>query len=149
MITNPWKSYQKVATQTATPGHLVLMLFDGSLKFLEQARLGFKEEDPLLFNQTISNNIIRTQAILHELDMSLDMERGGQFATTMRGLYTYLDRRLQESNLKKQQAGVEDAIRRITILRDAWSEMLSGSPKPDPLPPADFQARLSSTLAAA
>lgn len=124
MRANPWKSYQKVAAQTATPSQLVLMLFEGAIRFMEQARLGFEEEDPLMFNQTINNNILKAQAILHELDMSLDMEKGGQFAETMRALYGYLDRRLQESNLRKDVRGVQESIQRMTVLRDAWREMM-------------------------
>ena len=128
MRSNPWKSYQKVAAQTATPCQLVLMLFEGALRFLEQARAGFAEEDPQLFNQAINNNIIKAQAIIHELDMSLDLDKGGQFAETMRALYGYIDRRLQESNLHKEISGVVECLQRITVLRDAWREMM-GQPQ--------------------
>lgn len=124
--TNPWQSYRRIATQTATPGHLILMLFEGALRFLAQARLGFNEEDPLLLNQTVSNNIQRAQAIIQELNYSLDMERGGEFADKMRGLYNYFDRRLQESNLSKQPDGLDEVVRRLTVLRDAWAGMLNG-----------------------
>jgi flagellar protein FliS len=124
--TNPWQSYRRIAAQTATPGHLILMLYEGALRFLEQARLGFKEEDPLLLNQTVSNNIQRAQAIIQELNYSLDMERGGEFADKMRGLYNYFDRRLQESNLRKQADGLDEVTRRLTVLRDAWAGMLNG-----------------------
>lgn len=125
MRNDPWQSYKKVAAQTATPGHLVLMLYEGAIRFLDQACLGFAEEDPLLYNRTINNNILKTQAILHELDASLDMERGGDFSRNLRSLYAYLDRRLQESNLRKDQAGIEEVLNRITVIRDAWREMLS------------------------
>ncbi|HTA29487.1 MAG TPA: flagellar export chaperone FliS, partial [Candidatus Cybelea sp.] len=64
----PWDSYRKVATQTATPGQLVLMLYDGALSFLEKALTGFDYTDPRLFNQTINNNILRAQAIIHEMN---------------------------------------------------------------------------------
>src|SRR5215468_7180075 len=63
---NPWKSYREVATQTAPRGQLVLMLFDGALRFLDRALMGFSKDDPAEFNQTISNNIIRAQDIIGE-----------------------------------------------------------------------------------
>lgn len=131
MHPNPWRSYQKVATQTATPGQLVLMLYEGALRFLEQARVGFSEEDPLLFHRTISNNILKAQAILQELDVSLDLDQGGEFSENLRSLYSYLDRRLQESNSRKEIAGIEEVIARITVLRDAWREMLSKGSSPN------------------
>ena len=61
---NPWKSYRQVATQTAPPGQLVLMLFEGAIRFLDRALIGFTKEDPAEFHQTINNNIIRAQEIV-------------------------------------------------------------------------------------
>ena len=121
---NPWQSYRAVATTTATPGQLVLLLYEGAIRFLEQARTGFAKEDPLEHNQTINNGIQRAQAILHEMDRALNMEQGGPFAANMRRLYDYMDRRLHESNLTKSEGGILDTIRRLTVLRDAWAEML-------------------------
>lgn len=122
---NSWLSYRQVATQTASPGQLILMLYDGTLRFLERALIGFNATDPLEFNQTINNNLLRAQAIINELNASLDMERGGEFSANMRRLYDYLDRRLQESNMNKDRNGTEEVLRRIGILRDAWAQMLS------------------------
>jgi len=121
---NPWQAYRKAATHTATPGQLVLLLYEGAIRFLEQARLGFTKEDPLEFNQTINNGIQRTQAILHEMDRALNLEQGGEFAKNMRRLYDYMDHRLHESNMSKTEGGVLDTLKRLTILRDAWAEML-------------------------
>lgn len=121
---NPWQSYQKVATQTASPGQLVLMLYDGAIRFLEQAAQGFLLEDPAEFNLTIHNNIHRAQAIIDELNGSLDMKQGGELSEKLRGLYNYLDRRLDESNRRKDPAGIREAIDRLGVLRSAWKEML-------------------------
>lgn len=123
-LANPWSSYRQVATQTATPGQLVLMLFDGAIRFLERARLGFAEPDPLEFNVAVNNNIQRAQAIIRELNNSLNVREGGEIATNFRRLYDYMDERLQESNFQKTEAGIDDVLRRLGILRDAWAEML-------------------------
>ena len=122
--TTPWNSYRQVAARTAPPGQLVLMLFEGAIRFLEQAKLGFTHEDPLEFNLTISNNIIRAQDIINELNLSLNMREGGAFAANQRRLYNYMDWRLQEANQFKTKEGVEEIIGRMTVLRDAWAEML-------------------------
>jgi len=121
---NPWDSYRKVATQTATPGQLVLMLYDGALKFLEKALIGFDYQDPLLFNQTVNNNILRAQAIIHEMNASLNMAAGGEVASNFRRLYNYFYRRLTEANRTKQRAPIEETIARLRVLRDSWAEML-------------------------
>ena len=131
----PWQSYRQVATQTASPGQLVLMLYDGALKFLEQARTGFVLTDPQAFHETINNNIIKAQAIINELSYSLNMRDGGEFAARLRGLYDYFDQRLMQSNLRKDQEGIEEVIGRLTVLRDSWAEMMRNraafAPAPD------------------
>jgi flagellar protein FliS len=120
----PWDSYRKVATQTATPGQLVLMLYDGAIGFLEKALAGFGYEDPQLFNQTINNNIIRAQAIIHEMNAALNMQAGGEIASNFRRLYNYLYRRLSAANRAKEKAPVEETISHLRVLRDGWAEML-------------------------
>lgn len=133
MIGHPakaWQSYKQVATQTASPGQLVLMLFDGAIRFLEQALTGFEHDDPREFNLTINNNVQRAQAIVDELNGSLDMGRGGELARHLRDIYNYVDRRLDESNRTKSPEGIREAIDRLGVLRKAWAEMLTGSLEP-------------------
>jgi flagellar protein FliS len=124
---NPWQSYRQVATKTATPGQLVLMLFDGALRFLDKALVGFDLDDPLDSNLAINNNILKAQEILRELNMSLNMEQGGEFAATMRRLYNYYDLQLSQSNLQKDPSGVQLVIRLLSVIRGAWAEMLTGN----------------------
>ncbi len=123
----PWQSYQQVSTKTASPGLLVVMLYDGAISFLERALTGFDFEDPLEFNATINNNVLRAQQILTELNSSLDMKRGGEISVTLRRLYYYMDARLTQSNLTKTRSGIDEAIRHLTVLRDAWREMVAGA----------------------
>lgn len=128
MRANPWESYQSISLETASPGKLVLMLYDGALKFLEQALEGFGYEDPLMMNQTVHNNLVRAQDIISELNATLNMEAGGELAKVLRDLYIYLGNRLWDSNLKKDRKGVDEVILRVTDLRDAWAEMLDQNP---------------------
>ena len=121
---NPWKSYRQIATQTAPPGQLVLMLYDGAIRALESALPGFEVEDPAQANMTIHNNLQRAQDIIRELNMSLNLNQGGEFASTLRRLYDYFENRLWESNVKKHCGGVEEVIRHLKVLRDAWAMML-------------------------
>ena len=72
--TKAWQSYRQVATQTASPGQLVLQLYTGILRFLEQSRLGFSMEDPKESMEAINNNLLRAQAIIQEMDQSLNLE---------------------------------------------------------------------------
>jgi flagellar protein FliS len=121
---NPWNSYRQIATQTAPPGQLILMLFDGALLALERALAGFAHADPREKNQTIHNNIQRATDIIRHLNHSLNLEAGGTLAETLRRLYHYFDQRLTESNFQKKRAGVDEVVSRLKELRDAWATML-------------------------
>ncbi len=121
---NPWQSYRDTAIQTASPGQLVLMLYEGGIRFAEQSLGGFALSDPAQFNQTIHNNVKRAQAIVRQLNDSLNMRQGGEVSANFRRLYDYLDRRLQEGNLRKKREPIEEVIARLRVLRDSWAEML-------------------------
>jgi flagellar protein FliS len=129
---NTYQSYRTTAIRTASPGQLILMLYDGAIRFLERALLGFSNDDPLEFNQTIHNNVTRAQQIIDELNSSLNMAVGGDFAANQRRLYTYFDDVLHSSNVRKDEAGIRDVLNRLTILRNAWAEMLSNQQSSDP-----------------
>jgi flagellar protein FliS len=140
---NPWKSYRQITALTAPPGQIILMLYEGALHSLERSLPGFSLADPAEANMTIHNNLQRAQEIIHELDRALNMEQGGEFASTLRRLYDYFDRRIRESNLQKQPAGVREVIQHLTVLRDAWATMLQNQnslPEAVPVVSADFLA---------
>ena len=146
---NPWKSYRRIATQTAPPGQLVLMLFDGALLSLDRALLGFKCADVGERNAAIHNNVQHAVDILRELNSSLDLEAGGQLADTLRNLYAFFERRLLESNLKKSRKGIEEVLPMLKQLRDAWFRMLHGeTAAPAALPSAAANWPASQLLAA-
>jgi len=120
----PWNSYKKIATQTASPGHLVLMLYDGAIRFLEKSLAGFQHDDPLEFGTAVNNNLQRAQAIISEMNHSLNMEEGGEVSANFRRLYHYMETRLQEANIRKDKGPIEEILSRLVVLRDSWAEML-------------------------
>ena len=121
---DPWQSYRKVTVQTAPPEQLVLMLYDGAISFLERGLAGFDHSDPLKFNQTINNNVLRAQAIIYDMNARLDMQKGGEIAENFRRIYGYYYSRLQEGNLKKKKSPLEEVLGYLRGLREAWAEML-------------------------
>ncbi len=126
----PWNSYRQVAAQTAPPGQLVLMLYEGAIRFLEQALQGFAKDDVAESIMAVNNNVHRAQAVIRELNRCLDMEGGGEFSANLRRLYSYLDERLQQGNMKKQPEPIREVLRRLTVLRQAWATMLANQNLP-------------------
>jgi flagellar protein FliS len=129
---NPWKSYRQVAAQTAPPGQLILMLFDGALRFLQRGLAGFDCADPAEANMAIHNNFQRALDIVRELNRAVNMEQGGECAETFRQLYDYFERKIIESNMRKQPKGAREVIEHLTVLRDAWATMLASQGMPQP-----------------
>lgn len=123
---NPWKSYRQIATQTAPPGQLVLMLFDAAVRSLECALPAFDYEDPGQKNSIIHNNLQRAVDIIRELNSALDLEAGGELATTLQSLYLYFEQRLLQSNRLKRRKETDEVLGHLKGLRDAWAGMLSG-----------------------
>jgi flagellar protein FliS len=122
---NKLNAYRVNAVGSASPENLVVMLYDGAIRFLGAAIRAFAHEDPLDFNLTIHTNISKTQAIIRELNHALDLDNGGELGTSLSTLYIYFDDRLQEANINKNKEIIEEVLERITVLRDAWSESLT------------------------
>lgn len=121
---NKYQAYQSGAVFTASPAQLVLMLFEGAIKFINIALDGFNHQDPLKFNLTIHQNTQKAQAIIRELKACLDPAKGPEFAEKMTALYNYFDRRLQEGNIRKEAGPLEEVSRHLHVIRDAWKEMI-------------------------
>ena len=117
-------AYRANAVGSAKSENLVVMLFDGAIRFLGAAIRAFDHEDPLDFNLTIHTNITKTQAIIRELNNALDLDNGGELGQNLTSLYNYFDQRLQEANIHKDRAIIEEILARISELRDAWNESL-------------------------
>ena len=121
------KSYRSVAVATATPGQLILMLFDGALRFMAISLNGFQEQELSARNEQIHNNIVKTQNILRELQLSLDMKVPGDFSGRMWALYDFMIEQLQQANIRKDPEPIRVVERLLGQIRDAWSQMLQCS----------------------
>ncbi|MAH26923.1 MAG: flagellar export chaperone FliS [Opitutae bacterium] len=133
------KSYKAQSVQTASPGKLVLMLFDGYLRFTTAAVKSFEETDLTKKNEGINNNLIKAQNIVTELQSSLDMSVPGELPGTLYRLYDYVLHQLQQANLQKNPEPIAEADKVITELREAWAEMLIQNPTEGGSTPTDSQ----------
>lgn len=119
------RTYRANSVLTASPGQLVLMLYDGALRSLSLAREAFTrpEDDPRRI-EAINRQLIKAQNIILELQGTLNHDVGGEFSREMERLYDYYARRIWEANLRKQEAPVIEVERLLREVRDAWAEML-------------------------
>lgn len=119
------RTYRANSILTASPGQLVLLLFDAALNSLAIARKACDDapNDPRQL-ELVHTQLVKAQKIIAELQGTLNLEAGGEFARTMHRLYDYYDRRLIEANMKKQSAPIAEVERLLGEVRNAWFEML-------------------------
>lgn len=115
---DPADSYKETQIKTATPGKLIVMLYDGAIKFINLA-LSHLDKKHTGFEKA-SNYIIKAQDIVTELMVSLDFDKGGQIAKNLFGLYLYMNRRLIEANIQKDIAILNEVKNLLSQLRSAW-----------------------------
>ena len=128
------RTYRANSVLTASPGQLVLMLYDGALRSLALAREGFaRPERDLRRIDLINAQLLKAQNIILDLQSTLNHEAGGEFSRTLDQLYDYYARRLWEANIRKEEAPVIEVERMLRELRDGWAEMLN---KHDPGAPS-------------
>ena len=118
------RNYRTAAVKTATPGQLVLMLFDGAMRNLATALAGFEVGEVGARNEQINNHLLKAQAILLELRSSLDLKAGGEFAERMFALYEFMLSRIQTANLAKDPEPIRVVEKLLGEVRDAWGTML-------------------------
>ncbi len=116
---NPYlKQYKQTQINTAPKEQILLMLYDGAVRFLNQAKVGFAEKNI----EKIHNNITKVQNIITEFETSLDLENGGEFASNLFALYEFMSRQLSIANIKKREDSLDIVIKHMTELRDTWRE---------------------------
>ncbi len=110
------QAYKQTAVSTADQGRLIVMLYDGAIKFLTVAIEKLEASDAYGAN----SNLIKGKSIVAELLASLNMEKGGDIALNLQRLYTYIFNELIDANLNKDVARVERVIELLKELREGW-----------------------------
>jgi flagellar protein FliS len=111
------QEYQKSAVNGASPVQLVIMLYDGALRFMEAGKHAMAAKDLDKQNSSLQ----KAQKIVMELMACLDMQGGGEVATNLLALYSYVLNELVEANLKDKPDGIERGIRVFSELRESWA----------------------------
>jgi len=118
MPANPYEKYRADAVNTATKEELTLMLFDGAVKFCNQALTAMETKD---YEKT-NDMIRRVQNIVREFQITLD--RKYEISGQLDQLYDYMHSRLIEANVKKDSIILTEIRDHLRSLRDTWKEAM-------------------------
>ena len=122
MSTNPQaaNNYLRTKVLTATPEQLQLMLYDGALKFGEQARVALNAKK---FDESYTQ-ISRMQKILVEMSASLKHDIYPELCKKLQSLYNFAYRKLIEANIEHKIDSLDEAMKVLRYQRDTWALLL-------------------------
>jgi flagellar protein FliS len=116
-------AYRRTEAQSASPMQLVVMLYDGALRFLTDAKAAQATGEL----PRRAHALRRVAAIVAECHSTLDLERGGALAAELDRLYTYISGRLLDVTLKRDATAIDEVHKLMTTLRAAWAEAAAQS----------------------
>lgn len=120
---NAYQVYRETQAQTAVPGELVVMLYQGAIRFVGAGIDCIESKDVV----SAHNNLIKAQAIVCELSSTLDLERGGEIARNLDSIYGFVNRRLIEANLSKNAEPAREVQTLLRELLPAWQAVVRDS----------------------
>lgn len=120
MSVNPYQKYKTAQYSTASPEQLLLMLYEGAIKYARQAQKDMEERNV----EAANNKLKKIEDIISELMVSLNMDEGGEIAQNLYNLYDYMNRRLIQANIRKDPGLVDEVINLLTSLKESWEEAI-------------------------
>jgi len=109
-------AYQDTAIRTQSRGRLIVMLYDGAIKFLKLAIQELQAENYAAKGQYIN----RAQDVINELNAVLDMEAGGEISQNLRKLYIFMGRHLSQANAKRDPQMIQEVVNLLEELNQSW-----------------------------
>ncbi len=119
------KAYFQTQVTTTTQADLLILLYDGAIKYLNQAKACMAERDYANKGMLIS----RAMDVISELDESLNPEKGGELAANLHQLYFYCNTRLLRANMEMRPEVIDEVVRILDSLRDAFSRIKNAAPE--------------------
>lgn len=123
-INQPHQAYKQNSINTASPGELTLLLYNGCLKFIKLARKAMEEGNIEQRNE----NLLKAQSIIQELMVTLNVEV--KLSQSLMRMYDYIYRRLVEANTKNDITILDEVEGYVSEFRDTWKEVMQLSKRP-------------------
>ena len=118
---NGLEAYKEASVTTQNKGRLIVMLYDGAIKFLKQAIRDIEAKD----YAAKGRNIQKARDVILELNTVLDLESGGDVAANLRSLYNFMSGHLTQANIKSDAQLVREVISILEELNQGWRAITS------------------------
>ena len=126
---NAYAAYQKTNVNTASQGRLVVLLYEGAVKHLNAALNLFDSNDKLKPGdiEQFGIHLQKTQAIITELQVSLDMEKGGDIARNLMSLYVFFNEELMDATISQNKNKIEFVETKMDELAESWRQIANST----------------------
>ncbi|MEC0171898.1 flagellar export chaperone FliS [Paenibacillus graminis] len=114
MINSAYQKYQHTQLQTASPTQLLLMLYDGAIRFIRVGISGIEEKDV----QKTNTYLGKAQGVIHELIAALNYDY--QISNILYSVYEYMIHQLIQANIYKEKEAANEVLNFLIDLREAW-----------------------------
>lgn len=118
------EAYRRIEAESRSPMELVVMLYDGAIRFVGQARAAMARKDVAARGEAIS----RVLTIVAELQNTLNVDEGGTIAQELDRLYTYINLRLLDVTAKQDATALDEVEKVLVTLRDGWAQIAATVP---------------------
>lgn len=114
------QQYQQNQILSASPEQILVMLYDGAIRFTRQAMIGIEDGRFSVKAEGVS----RAMAIISEFANTLDHEVGGEISANLDGLYSFMIRELAQANLNDDIEKLKVVEGLLVDLRQTWVEAI-------------------------
>lgn len=118
MVNNQFQAYQNNAVMTASGDKLTLMLYNGAIRFCNQAKAALENKEI----QEAHTSLIKAQNIIEQLQVTLDDKY--PITAEFDKMYEFINYQLAEANLTKNVENIDVALDFIREIRDTWQEAM-------------------------
>ena len=119
MHANPQSQYLENAVLSASPVKIVVMLYDGAIRFCQRAKAAGAAKDAAEMGRLLS----KAHDVIAELQAVLDMKRGGAIAKDLARVYEYALWRLSDARVRRDAAAIDDVVRVLQPLKESWDDL--------------------------
>ena len=119
------RQYNQVQIKTANKGKLIVLLYQGAIRYMKKAKLQLADRDM----EGKGNSLIRAQDIVLELLYALDqtlLNEGNELAVNLQRLYLYSYRRLIHANTHLDSDAIDEVVELLNNLLEAWEKVATG-----------------------
>ncbi len=117
------EQYLQIQVETATPGELVLLVYDSTIRSLEKAKLKLSKDR----EEDANELIYKAQNAIAELMSSVNLDVG-EISNSLYSLYSFMLRHLNDAIMQKQRKCIDDVINLLNNLKGAWEEIVRREP---------------------